>query len=227
MLKKIFNDVKEEERYEIVGLSGTSGGAICAFLTWHALQKTNGEQEAIRLLEEFWREDNSVSWPQEEWFTNTLLQSTMNLFEDAIGMPPTNPYRIPEVFRYIPPLRSPDYWQDQLGCTLRKGVNDNVCTAGPALYIGAVNPVTGEFQVFKSHKRNTDGTLGPNETANDAISIEAVLASAAIPTIFKAIELGEAVYCWGRLSTGEALRMASPAYPRGSTGMVCTLLTRR
>jgi len=197
VLKKILNDVKEEERYEIVGLSGTSGGAICAFLTWHALQKTNGEQEAIRLLEEFWREDNSVSWPQEEWFTNTLLQSTMNLFEDAIGMPPTNPYRIPEVFRYIPPLRSPDYWQDQLGCTLRKGVNDNVCTAGPALYIGAVNPVTGEFQVFKSHKRNTDGTLVPNETANDAISIEAVLASAAIPTIFKAIELGEAVYWRG------------------------------
>src|SRR5215211_4079316 len=197
VLIKILGDVKDEGRYEIVGLSGTSGGAICAFLTWHALQKKNGEQQAIRLLEEFWREDNSVSWPQEEWFANALLQATIRLYEDNTGMPPTNPYRIPEIFRFIPPLRSPDYWQEQLGSTLRQRVNDTVSTAGPALYIGAVNPVTGEFQVFKSHKRNTDGTLVPNETANDAISIEAVLASAAIPTIFKAIELGEAVYWRG------------------------------
>ena len=197
VLIKILGDVKDRGRYEIVGLSGTSGGAICAFLTWYALQETNGEQEAIRLLEEFWREDNSVSWPQEEWFANTLLQSTMSLYEDTTGMLPTNPYRIPEVFRFIPPLRSPDYWQEQLGSALRKRVNDTVSTAGPALYIGAVNPVTGEFQVFKSHKRNADGTLVPNQTSDDAISVEAVLASAAIPTIFKAIELGEAVYWRG------------------------------
>jgi NTE family protein len=194
VLIKILGDIKDEGRYEIVGLSGTSGGAICAFLTWHALQETNGERKAIRLLEEYWREDNSVSWPQEEWFANTLLQSTMSLYEDTIGIPLTNPYRIPEIFRFIPPLRSPDYWQEQLGSALKKRVNDTVSTSGPTLYIGAVNPVTGEFQVFKSHKRNTDGTLVPNETPSDAISVEAILASAAIPTIFKAIELGEAVY---------------------------------
>jgi NTE family protein len=197
VLIKILGDVKDEGRYEIVGLSGTSGGAICAFLTWHALQEANGEQEAIRLLEKFWREDNSVSWPQEEWFANTLLQSTMSLYEDTTGMPPTNPYRIPKIFRFIPLLRSPDYWQEQLGSALRRRVNDIVSTAGPALYIGAVNPVTGEFHVFKSHKRNTDRTLVPNETPSDAISVKAVLASAAIPTIFKAIELGEAVYWRG------------------------------
>jgi NTE family protein len=68
VLKKILGDIKDDGRYEIIGLSGTSGGAICAFLTWHALQMTNGEHEAIRLLEEFWRTDNSVSWPQEEWW---------------------------------------------------------------------------------------------------------------------------------------------------------------
>jgi NTE family protein len=91
VLIKILGEVKNKGSYEIVGLSGTSGGAICAFLTWHALQRENGEQEAIRLLEEFWRKDNSVRWPQEEWFANTLLQSTMSLFEDTTGMPPTNP----------------------------------------------------------------------------------------------------------------------------------------
>jgi NTE family protein len=197
VLIKILGEVKNKGSYEIVGLSGTSGGAICAFLTWHALQRENGEQEAIRLLEEFWRKDNSVRWPQEEWFANTLLQSTMSLFEDTTGMPPTNPYRIPEISRFIPPLRSPDYWQEQLGYALRKRVNDAVGTAGPALYIGAVNPVTGEFQIFKSHKRSADGALIPNESSNDAISVKAILASAAIPTIFKAVEMGEAVYWRG------------------------------
>jgi NTE family protein len=211
VLIKILREVKDEGRYEIIGLSGTSGGAICAFLTWHALQRENGEQEGIRLLEQFWREDNSVYWPQEEWFANTLLQSTMNLFEDTTGTLPTNPYHIPEFFRFIPPLRSPDYWQEQLGYALRKRANDPVSTnSGPALYIGAVNPVTGAFHVFKSHKRIADGTLIPNESPDDAISIEAILASAAIPTIFKAVELGEAVY-W-RDSEDNVSRISAGVY---------------
>lgn len=197
VLKKILERIEHKDYYEIVGLSGTSGGAICAFLTWHALQRKNGGQEAVRLLEKFWREDNSVRWPQEAWFANTLLQSTMGLLEDTTGMPHANPYHIPEFFQFIPPLRSPDYWQEQLGGALRKGVSDTVSTTGPALYIGAANPVTGEFQVFKSHKRNEDGALIPNESPNDAISVDAVLASACIPTMFKAVHSGEAVYWRG------------------------------
>jgi NTE family protein len=53
------------ERYEIVALSGTSGGAICALLVWHALLR-NDRREAIRLLDSFW-EGVSAASPR-SWF---------------------------------------------------------------------------------------------------------------------------------------------------------------
>lgn len=38
VLKSLFEN-GIQDHYEIVSLSGTSGGAICAFLTWYALKK--------------------------------------------------------------------------------------------------------------------------------------------------------------------------------------------
>src|SRR4051794_41240333 len=49
------------ERYDIVGLSGTSGGAVCAWLAWSALGRGEPER-AGRLLDAFWR-DNSARSP--------------------------------------------------------------------------------------------------------------------------------------------------------------------
>ena len=49
------------ERYEIVGLSGTSGGAVCAWLAWSALAR-GAPERAGRLLDDFWR-DNAARSP--------------------------------------------------------------------------------------------------------------------------------------------------------------------
>jgi NTE family protein len=64
----------EDDRYEVVAVSGTSGGAICAVLAWYALIQHNGEgaaARATRLLDSFWR-DNSANelydWLLNEWF---------------------------------------------------------------------------------------------------------------------------------------------------------------
>lgn len=61
------------------------------------------------------------------------------------------------------------------------------------LFIGAVNVLTGEFKVFKSHEKK-DGAIVFNESEDDGISVEAILASAAVPTVFKAERNGKAVY---------------------------------
>src|SRR4051794_41806991 len=45
--------------HRVVGLSGTSGGAVCALLAWYGLL-TGGAAEAGRLLERFW-EDNAAT----------------------------------------------------------------------------------------------------------------------------------------------------------------------
>ena len=47
------------EEYEVVGLSGTSGGAVCATLAWAALVEGDPAR-AGRLLEGFWT-DNSAT----------------------------------------------------------------------------------------------------------------------------------------------------------------------
>ena len=49
------------DRYRIVGLSGTSGGAVCALLAWSALLDDD-RPRAGRLLEEFWA-DNAATGP--------------------------------------------------------------------------------------------------------------------------------------------------------------------
>jgi len=63
-LLKFLSD--HRDKYELVAMSGTSGGAICAHLTWCALSKDN-ENEALekatvdKAVEElcaFWTEDN-------------------------------------------------------------------------------------------------------------------------------------------------------------------------
>jgi NTE family protein len=59
-LSKILGEVKDEGRYEIVALSGTSGGALCAFLAWYVLLKENSEQDAMKTLRSFWEEDNAA-----------------------------------------------------------------------------------------------------------------------------------------------------------------------
>jgi predicted acylesterase/phospholipase RssA len=68
---------RPERRFEpvpnLVGLSGTSGGAICALLGWYGFI-TGGPLEAQRKLNHFWAE-NSAVLPGEYW-ANVLLRES-------------------------------------------------------------------------------------------------------------------------------------------------------
>jgi NTE family protein len=61
----------ELEEYEIVAISGTSGGAICALLAWTALLEREPHQ-AGPLLEGFWA-DNAASTPMEVFINPAAL----------------------------------------------------------------------------------------------------------------------------------------------------------
>ena len=83
---------QRKDKFEIVGLSGTSGGAICAFLAWCGLLSGKTE-ESIRLLEEFWTENSANT--SLELLTNAALiigQSQPACLEFS-------PYLFPEVAR--------------------------------------------------------------------------------------------------------------------------------
>lgn len=71
-MKKLLKEQGEgKQDYEVVALSGTSGGAICALLTWYGLL-TNDTDRAIELLDSFWR-DNSASSYGDKLLNNWLL----------------------------------------------------------------------------------------------------------------------------------------------------------
>jgi NTE family protein len=215
-LRTILREVQRTGRYEIVALSGTSGGAVCAFLAWYALLEKNNEQKAIKALRSFWQEDNSaylrIGDPQSllDVLANNVLSASDLLRrsgEAALGVGFTselNPYRYHDFF---------DYWRNRLKEAIEKNVKEidpgtkdidqsiatRVKAAGqqaPRLFVGAVNTLTGDFRVFKSHKnkRKNGEELAFNEEEENRVGVDAVLASAAIPTVFEATRTGEAVY---------------------------------
>src|SRR3954469_25876990 len=48
-----------QEEFDIVSLSGTSGGAVCASLVWYAIKK--GEQPVWTRLMDFWKSNTAQS----------------------------------------------------------------------------------------------------------------------------------------------------------------------
>jgi NTE family protein len=176
------------EDYEVVGLSGTSGGAVCATLAWAALVEGDPAR-AGRLLEDFWT-DNSATEPHERLLNAWgLWASTASRF---LVTPAVSPYDTPfsrlglEDFRAML-LRQVD------PATLGVRPDDAM------LLIGAVDVLTGEFRTFNSRR--------------EAITADAILASAAIPTIFRAVHLDGGTYWDGLFSQNPPVRELADTSP--------------
>jgi NTE family protein len=160
---------------DIVALSGTSGGAICATLAWDGLLR--GEtQRASQQLQRFW--DSIAASEPWDLFLNHTLQFIVNL-HNVMVMPNLSPYAFPP--------RAQEQMRDQLNQQLNfEELRELARRPGaPALQIGAVEVLTGHFEVF---------------TGED-LQVECVLASTAIPELFPAVKVpGWGVYWDGLFS---------------------------
>jgi hypothetical protein len=90
VLKRLLRD-EAMARYELVGLSGTSGGAICALLAWYGLADGDPARPG-ELLDAFWA-DNAASAPHER-----LLNSSMTwagTLQNLVALPAVSPYANP------------------------------------------------------------------------------------------------------------------------------------
>jgi NTE family protein len=142
-------------------LSGTSGGSICALLVWYGLLM-NDTNKAVALLDSFWK-DNFTNTPWDKFINDWLLQT--NRFYAYIGGAPV-----------ISPYFLPSWGLDLFRSLLEKHVdfeelNSLVKPSSPLLLIGAANVLSGEFKAFSSRR--------------DKITVDMILASAAIPTLFR------------------------------------------
>jgi NTE family protein len=176
------------EEYDVVGLSGTSGGAVCATLAWAALVEGDPAR-AGRLLEGFWT-DNAATAPHER------LLNAWGLWASAASQfvvaPAVSPYDMPFSDRGLEDFRA----------MLLRQVDPAALGVRPddaMLLIGAVDVLSGEFRTFNSRR--------------ETITADAVLAFAAIPTIFRAVHLDGGTYWDGLFSQNPPVRELADTAP--------------
>ena len=174
VLSRLF-DGDELDDYEIVGLSGTSGGAVCALLAWTALREGD-RHKARALLDGFWA-DNSASSPVDAAANFWLLWAST--LQSAGFLPAVSPYDLPAT--------GLDHFRDLL--TRRVDfdrIEADPLGALPLFLVGAVDVLSGQFRAFHSRK--------------ERIVPDMILASAAIPTVFPTIHVGDGAYWDGLFS---------------------------
>jgi len=173
VLRHVLENWDEDD--ELVGLSGTSGGALNAVAAWYGLA-TEGRERAIELLDAVW-DDVAADDPLDS-VTNATAVWTRQL--EASGLP------VPQVSPYFQPAST--WAESEFRALIERHVDfeevQSLCAdpERPELVVGTVNVNAGEFETF----------------TNEDVTADAVLASAAIPELFRAVEIHDH-YHWDGL----------------------------
>jgi NTE family protein len=172
-----------EEKLRLMGFSGTSGGAINALFAWYGI--VVGERRASALaLEGFWRDVMATGvW---DALGNAAIVSSVRLQ----GVVPSIEIA-PNAFSTLA--------QESLGALIRKylpveELAKKVDDGSPELYVGAANVLSGAFKVFGGAGRSSP------------VSVEQILASAAVPEFFPPVRIGEDYFWDGLLSQNPPIR---------------------
>lgn len=175
----------DPSKHRITALSGTSGGALCAAIAWYGLLQGDPERGA-QLLESFWHEMSSRELP--DALTNNFLV-WLQRSASYLALPEISPYQLPTIGQeYLSKIIQQHIDFSQLPALLTP--------SAPHLMIGAVEVLSGKFTVFNSHH----GEMGKR------ITPEALLASAAIPELFRAVHVGNGLYWDGLFSENPPVR---------------------
>jgi len=183
VLGRLFTD-EVLSRYRIVGLSGTSGGAICALIAWSALI-ADEPTKAGQMLRQFW-DNNSASSAAERMVNAWTLW--ISELANYVATPAVSPYETPTSDLALAQMKS------LLDKSVDFGAFGSVVgdPAAPQLLLGAVDVVSGDFKAF-------DSRLGE-------ITAAAVMASAAIPNLFRSVHEAGGVYWDGLFSQNPPVR---------------------
>jgi NTE family protein len=158
-------DEWDDDEYELVGISGTSGGAYNALAAWFGIV-TGDRAKAIGILDAIW-EDLATDGFSDRMM-NQMVTSLSRMESAGVPMPSVSPYQIP----------GPEVGKERITETLERHIDfdsiPDLCgTDAPELVVGTVDINAGEFETF----------------TNEDVTPEAVLASAAVPNLFEAVEI--------------------------------------
>ena len=163
VLRRLFSAWPED--HELVGISGTSGGAFNALAAWYGLV-TGDETKAAGLLDSLWA-DLAADTPAER-LANDWLVNTTRWYNFGLPSASLSPYANP--FARM--------GQEQIAEMLESHIDfeaiSDLCTPdAPKLVVGTVDVNGGVFETF----------------VDEEVTARAVLASAAVPELFPAVEL--------------------------------------
>lgn len=181
VLKHLLSEY-ENQSYELVAFSGTSGGAVCATAAWYGLL-AGGAEHAVETIEGVWQ-DFSAHSPLDR-ITNKWTVRMAQFAARGGPMLAISPYDLPFTSN----------GRDQFLSTLESHIDFDQIPSLAAdttldLIVGAADVTEGEFNTFH----------------NEAVTSEAVLASAAIPTLFEAVEIDNHWYWDGLFSQNPPIR---------------------
>ena len=155
----------DRDEYELVGISGTSGGAFSALMAWYGLVSED-EERAIELLDALWSDlaADDVS----DWIANSWMVGMKWMENSVFPLPQISPYQNP----------SSGLGKRGIRRVLERYVDfdevPELCGHDtPELVIGTVNLNAGIFETF----------------TNEDVTAKAILASAALPEMFEAVEI--------------------------------------
>lgn len=171
VLRRLFDEPTLEA--DVVGISGTSGGAICALLSWYG--RVHPDHESGPLLLDFWA-DLAARTPVQR-FANDAIQWGITMTRMGVTIPESSPYHSPGA----------RWGQQQLRDLLEHHVDFEAIPSlldgtEPALLISAIDVLSGDFRIFRE----------------DEMGADAILASAAEPHLFTAVE-HDGHYYWDGL----------------------------
>ena len=150
---------------ELVGISGTSGGAFNALAVWYGLV-TGDAARARDVLGALW-DDIAARDLGDRWLNESV--GTLARLESAgYPVPAVSPYQVP----------GSELGKRRIREVLERHVDfdaiPDLCERSvPKLVVGTVDVNRGVFETF----------------TDEEVTVEAVLASAALPTLFEAVEI--------------------------------------
>jgi NTE family protein len=176
VLVQLFSSA-QRERFRLVALSGTSGGAVCAALAWRGLVGGGPDDAGLRLLR-FWR-DLEV---------HDLVEAFANFWGVWLARLPVTVEVSPYLYEPVaePRLRS----LLRLHLDLENFTTDTARRARPKLLVGATDVLNGERVIFQG----------------ESLTYDDVIASAAVPPLFRAVSADQRLYWDGLFTTNPPVR---------------------
>jgi NTE family protein len=225
VLSEILKDLEARQRFDLVGLSGTSAGALCAMMVWYGLAPKKGRQEsgsvaaAIEKINTFW--DGFAATTPAEIIFNAFSVAALSAQEQevpvlGINMPiiGLNPSGVLDdaLLWQLRQLGAREEYYD-FGALLKAACPEfadidwsNVHTR---VLLGASEIVDGVETVFDSDcnmGKSTDPTVTHRWRKRLPLSLGGVAASGTLPSVREAEKIGGGYYWDGLYSQNPPIR---------------------